>query len=283
MKKCESSQKRLLTRKQTKQKKKTKKKTKKKKGKISTSTSTLLPPAPGVRDTRKRQRGPDPSLGHTPLSERPCHIDLASGGLWGAVRGDFAERKRVYFCGYYGKGASSRGELTAEDEDQQLHAVEVLYLCMRGQAVVHPSDSPAAELTAEELFRAFTGADAYFPYLFCAYHRLRSRGWVTRTGVKFGADFNLYTDGPARCHAAYCCVVLIHDRDTEQTLPHSRAMNWAQLTSWVRVASSNVKDLMTLHVLVSKEAQRDGLRDITSALEMEVKTHVWSRTAPKVF
>lgn len=43
------------------------------------------------------------------------------------------------------------------------------------------------------------------------YYWFRTRGWVVRSGLKYGGDFLLYEKGPDFCHSSYLVNVLDDD------------------------------------------------------------------------
>lgn len=84
---------------------------------------------------------------------------------------------------YYGK----------EIEDYlELSLVESLHLVDRGELVVHEND---AELSREALFDRFTGVDDEFPQKYAVYRDLRERGYILKSGFKFGTHFRVYPRG----------------------------------------------------------------------------------------
>jgi tRNA-splicing endonuclease subunit Sen2 len=58
-------------------------------------------------------------------------------------------------------------------------------------------------LTIDELYNALRARDALFPARYFAYHIYRSRGWVPKSGIKYGCDFGVSPERPAqRCLAS---------------------------------------------------------------------------------
>ena len=44
-------------------------------------------------------------------------------------------------------------------------------------------------LTNGELWRKFSKFDADFPFKYAVYHKMRSKGWIIKNGIKYGTDF----------------------------------------------------------------------------------------------
>ena len=97
--------------------------------------------------------------------------------------------------GYFGK---SLGEGRV-----QLAPVEALYLVERGKLKVQ--DESGAEIPFEKLFTLFTQTDPDLPLKYAVYSDLRSKGYIVRTGLKFGAHFRVYERGdkPGEAHSKY--------------------------------------------------------------------------------
>jgi tRNA-intron endonuclease len=82
--------------------------------------------------------------------------------------------------------------------------------------------------------------------IYRVYEDLREKGFIVRSGVKYGADFAVYTLGPGLEHAPY--VVIAVDIDEEIT-PH-------ELLSFGRVSHSTRKRLVLALVDRKSESVR---------------------------
>ena len=91
-----------------------------------------------------------------------------------------------------------------------LSLYESLYLCKRG--VLRPVIQGKA-VTCDELASYARNQIPDFDVKYLVYENLRDRGYIVRSGLKFGADFAVYEIGPGYEHAPY--VVLIAKRGTE--------------------------------------------------------------------
>ena len=43
-----------------------------------------------------------------------------------------------------------------------------------------------------DLWKKLTEFDADFPFKYAVYHKLRSKGWILKNGIKYGCDFSKY-------------------------------------------------------------------------------------------
>ncbi|KAJ2159249.1 tRNA splicing endonuclease subunit sen2 [Coemansia sp. RSA 552] len=123
--------------------------------------------------------------------------------------------------GSFGKGILSRSNPTwnrrqsKEDEalvePVQLSPFETLFL-VDIRCLVVRDEQTCRQYAYMELWDLFDhGA---FEQKYAAYYYYRSRGWVVRSGLKYGADFLLYgKGGPSAAHSAYAVVVRRAEED----------------------------------------------------------------------
>ncbi len=123
------------------------------------------------------------------------------------------DARKLYRLGFYGKPLGVP-KLKSPDEDfnapLELDLIEALYLTEKGiLTVVSPNgeelDSTKLKLIGEQLIPSFND-------LYRVYKLLRERGYVVRSGLKYGADFAVYEHGPGIDHAPYLVhVIRIHE------------------------------------------------------------------------
>eukprot|EP01137_Pigoraptor_chileana_P031574 Opistho-2@19595 len=138
----------------------------------------------------------------------------------------------------------------------QLFPEEAFFLahslnCLR----VHlPTDGPERVfLTSDELWGAFLATRASFPHSYAAYHHYRTKGWVPRSGLKFGLDYVLYDKGPEYCHSSYGVIVrpavagtLDNAATGDPSLVH---LTWQSLGNANRVGEQISKDVLVTYVV----------------------------------
>lgn len=141
---------------------------------------------------------------------------------------------------YYGKKMDS-GELN-------LSFSEALHLVERGEIEV--SDQEGEVLERDELFEEFASRDEEFPQKFSVYKDLRERGYIVKSGFKFGAHFrvyprgvNPYVDGPKekKQHTMW----VVHAVREEKT------MSFQEMSRAVRLAN-NIRASMLWGVVDSE-------------------------------
>ncbi|GFQ77564.1 tRNA-splicing endonuclease subunit Sen2 [Trichonephila clavata] len=133
-----------------------------------------------------------------------------------------------------------------EKESLQLTFQEAYFLSYGlGCLVVKDKDH---FLNLGELWSKMCELSPVFPVMYTAYHHFRSKGWVVKSGLKFGADYVLYKDGPPFYHATYSVLV----RTVKENLRDVRGLKdltWFSLAALNRVNSTAGKGLLILYVI----------------------------------
>lgn len=117
------------------------------------------------------------------------------------------EARQLYSSGYYGKPLGFSKPKKPEDINTplELSLVEGLYLLNKKQIEVIYNGKTISE---HELFNYAKNKVSRFELLYLVYSDLRDKGFVVRSGIKFGADFAVYTIGPGLEHAPYVVIAL---------------------------------------------------------------------------
>lgn len=103
--------------------------------------------------------------------------------------------------------------------------------------------SRSKELTFEDAMKYFTRVDKEFPRKYIVFRDLRNRGFVVKTGFKFGTHYRIYSRGvkPGEGHAIW----LVH------AVPEEYKCSFPEFSRSVRLAQ-NVRKKM-IYALVDKE------------------------------
>jgi tRNA-intron endonuclease len=122
---------------------------------------------------------------------------------------DHAQGSSLYAKGFYGKpiGIKKPDPNLAFDRELQLDLLETVHLFKRGWLVVQDSKTGKQYSVAEIEALA---AEKYetFKERSLVYEDLRKKGYIVRPGLKFGADFTVYHQGPGLDHSAFVVLVL---------------------------------------------------------------------------
>ena len=121
---------------------------------------------------------------------------------------DIEKAREIYKMGFYGKFID-RDKVKLNEVDNvnsllQLSILEALYLYDKGMLVI--KDVNGKEVTRDELINLGRNKIRNFDIIYQIYKELRDRGFVVKSGLKFGSLFAIYEKGPGIDHAP----VLIH-------------------------------------------------------------------------
>ncbi|PSH01117.1 MAG: tRNA-intron lyase [Nanohaloarchaea archaeon QH_8_44_6] len=140
---------------------------------------------------------------------------------------------------YYGK-KMEQGELL-------LSMSEALHLVDRDEIVVKEDDR---EMSREEAFEKFCSLDEEFAQKFQVYSDLRERGYIVKSGFKFGAHFrvyprgvNPYVDGPKDNKQ--------HTQWVVHAVSENKTMSFQEMSRAVRLAN-NIRATMLWGVVDSE-------------------------------
>ncbi len=126
---------------------------------------------------------------------------------------------------------SRLGEL--KDSKVSYSLVEALYLLEKKKMDVFDDKNP---LTYNSFLKKAKKIQPNFWVRYCVFRDLRSRGYIVKTALKFGADFRVYDRGikPGEDHAKWI-VFPVHE---------SEVLTWYEFSAKNRVAHSTRKRLL---------------------------------------
>jgi tRNA-intron endonuclease len=128
-------------------------------------------------------------------------------------------------------GTSKFGEV--KDKKTYYSLIEALYLLERKKITVYYKGK---KLNPEKLLELASGLEPNFFTRYSAFKDMRSRGYIVKTALKFGADFRVYDRGikPGQDHAKW---VLFPVYETS-------SLTWHDFAAKNRVAHSTNKNLL---------------------------------------
>ncbi|MCD6403811.1 MAG: tRNA-intron lyase [Nanoarchaeota archaeon] len=137
---------------------------------------------------------------------------------------DEKEASKLYNKGKYG---------TLEENKLTLSLVEALYLVERKKLKVFKGEE---ELDYDALLKLAAELEPRFWVRFCVYRDIRKRGYITKTALKYGADFRVYDRGdvPGKDHAKWV-LFAVNENDI---------FDWKRFAAMNRVAHSVRKSLL---------------------------------------
>ncbi|GAB5369522.1 hypothetical protein AAMO2058_001411900 [Amorphochlora amoebiformis] len=201
-----------------------------------------------------------------------------SRGMYtGVLRGGLVEVRgqknalEIFENGFFGKGTLSRSRpLNLGKENLILLHEEAYFLSfyVKCLSICTPSEDGKKilekQLAKEECFNVFSHFNPRFPERYATYHYYRSRGWIIRSGLKFGADFLFYKDSPEKVHASFC-VVVENLKETKEGM----ISTFASLERLCTIAGNAAKSLLVCMVSVPDDEKLQYL-DAYSILGVEL-------------
>ena len=142
-------------------------------------------------------------------------------GMEVVVWGD-KEAEEVYDVGCYGK---------AEGGKNVLALVEAMHLIERKRLVIKEGKK---KLEREEFYTKAGELDKEFPQKYKVYKDLRERGYVVRTGFKFGTHFRVYDRGVKLKKGPKSAKE--HTKRIVHAVPEGFTCSYAELSRAVRLA-----------------------------------------------
>ncbi len=135
------------------------------------------------------------------------------------------EAKELHTQGGYG--------VINDEQRVQLSLLEGLYLEEKGKIRIYFQDK---ELDFKQYIKHAQEIEPNFWTRYCVFKDLRSRGYIVKTALKFGADFRVYDRGikPGQDHARWI-VYPVHEGEQ---------LTWYDFAAKNRVAHSTKKRLM---------------------------------------
>jgi len=121
-----------------------------------------------------------------------------------------------------------------EDDILELSIIEAFYLMEDGRLKIYESSKDDKKLEPNYIRNIIKENNGYVKYL--VYKDLKDRGYIIKTGFKYGSDFRLYERGksPSEGHSDYLVKIIHENYD----------INALDFASYVRVSHGVKKNLL---------------------------------------
>lgn len=121
---------------------------------------------------------------------------------------DREDANRLYFKeGFYGRFFTVPKPKTPDvKRELELSFFDALYLVEKGRLAVESLDG--RPVSAEDIFKLACENYENFSDAYAVYKDLRDRGFIVKSGMKFGSTFAVYRYGPGIDHAPFLVHVL---------------------------------------------------------------------------
>jgi len=132
---------------------------------------------------------------------------------------------RIYNKGRFGEIVNKKLELSL---------VEALYLMNKGDLEIRSESG--RKLSFDSFVKRASKIDPKFWIRYSVYSDIRKRGYITKTALKYGADFRVYDRGtePGKAHAKWILYAV----------SESESFDWRKFAAMMRVAHSVRKKLL---------------------------------------
>ncbi len=157
------------------------------------------------------------------------------------------------------------------DEYLQLSSEEALYLSHELNLLNIITDNTGNMMSPIELWEKFYKIKKFLGK-YAAYRYYRQKGWVPKSGIKYGVDFVLYKHGPVEYHSKYGIIVrLLTETEAKRPPPcyasssqdsSTDVLTWRDVVAFDRVCSSVTKDLILCHVIMDDSLEGQELEKL---------------------
>ncbi|HUT82015.1 MAG TPA: tRNA-intron lyase [Candidatus Bathyarchaeia archaeon] len=161
---------------------------------------------------------------------------------------DFSQGSKLYNSGFFGKPLGIRKPKGEEfDRPLELSLIEACYLLEKKKIIIYRVDKKFP-VEFVELIKIGKKSIDLFEEKMLIYKDMRRRGLIPRPGLKFGADFAVYQQGPGIDHSPYAITAL----------PKGSELTARELVRAGRLATSVRKKFVIATILASNEVRYYG-------------------------
>ena len=169
-------------------------------------------------------------------------------------------------------------------EHLQLSSEEATYLAAELN-VLQVTSPDRSIVDTETLWSHFLDIKSRFVERYAAYRYYRDKGWVPKSGLKFGVDFLLYKEGPSLYHSTYAVVASLLENaepslESVANSPQS-GLTWKEMIALDRVNEAAGKELIVCYVVKPPSLSREELRLPTCVARLQVKELFIKRWVPE--
>ncbi|CAD6998858.1 unnamed protein product [Ceratitis capitata] len=215
----------------------------------------------------KRKKGAGRNALVPPFPDKHAIVKGVFTGLSVEVY-DTESIKAIYENGFYGKGSKSRGapqvvtrNVTDVAECLTLELEEAAFLAyIFGALSIQNIENN--EVKWAEFLNAAQTINSQFIESFACYMYLKSKGWIIKSGIKFGGNFLIYKKGPRFHHASF--IVFVRQKTTDQYI------STKDIKGLQRIAETSDKDVLILEVSKPKTLTFNAISEISTLKISEI-------------
>lgn len=185
------------------------------------------PPQEHSKGSSKTRESHSPQKKEEPKKDAKVSKEVVTGVVMGerVITENSDPARELYSQSRYG--------VLLENGKVQMSLLEALYLMEKGKLII---GTKKKKMGTEEFIKKAKKIVKEFWIRYCVFKDLRTRGYIVKTALKFGADFRVYDRGvkPGEDHARWI-VYPVHE---------SASLTWQEFAAKNRVAHSTRKRLL---------------------------------------
>jgi len=148
------------------------------------------------------------------------------------------------WAGYENKPLGKSVELTLE---------EAFFLCFSISCLTILDDQLQV-IPVSRMWDLFEERRKGFKVNYIVYHYYRAKGWVPKSGLKYGSDWTIYRKGPPFYHSDFGILVQTQGKPEVKEMvietQRERKLSWLAVSNLVRVTSQVSKDVVIISVIL---------------------------------
>ncbi|KAI1294173.1 tRNA-splicing endonuclease subunit Sen2 [Halotydeus destructor] len=186
---------------------------------------------------------------------------------------------------------------TASQSDSSVRKQEILKLGLEeafflsyglGILTVLSADDDNTKLDLAAMWTTFSSLHnpeqlEQFAILYAAYHYFRSRGWIVKSGLKFGCELMLYKEGPPFYHALFSVTVvktIPGQTSIDPQLVVEPRLSWPYLIGYHRLSRGVLKQPVICYVNIPLLVSAEDYKKPTVIEKMNVQLVLLERWQP---
>ncbi|XP_002736770.1 uncharacterized protein LOC100374985 [Saccoglossus kowalevskii] len=159
----------------------------------------------------------------------------------------------------------------------QLSLEEAFFLSY-GLGCLTVLDKDKNSLNLSDMWLRYCAINPRFISSYAVYHYIRSKGWVPKTGIKFGSDYIVYKQGPPFYHSTYSVLISMVDEDTLLSCEdEQRPLTWPVICGMSRVTEHAAKEIMFCHVIKPSDMTAEEMKSPRCLERLKVQETVMRR------
>ncbi|CAH0400895.1 unnamed protein product [Chilo suppressalis] len=152
-------------------------------------------------------------------------------------------------------------------QEKLMLTLEEAFFLSYGLGCLQVLNNEEKVINTDQLWDLFKNMDKRFVHRYVVYHYYRSKGYIVKSGIKFGGDYLIYKEVPSIAHADY--IIVIKDE--------LQKFDWISTLGHVRMATTTVKEVLVVEVSKTDHNLLDTAENVSA---YKVREIILSRKNP---